>query len=305
MQFIQSRFFLIFFTIAVLSAVALTHFHAPKPKYTLSVIAIFQNERPYLKEWIDFHLLLGTGHFYLFDNLSSDDPEAELRPYIEKGIVELYDWPFASQPGKESDWNRIQTAAYREGLALARATSQWVAILDVDEFLFPSSKESLPAFLQDYSDASGILVNWQVYGTGHVAQIPEGGLITETLLYRSDEQNIMNTYCKSIVRPERVKYCCDPHNVIYYPWYYAVDTDKVLYPWQFHKNRTVKTDRARINHYWSRDEHFFNHVKLKRSEQWGIAQENYILRNDQANQVLDPLLAPLAQKIREQQKSTL
>jgi hypothetical protein len=31
----------------------------------LAITAIFQNEAPYLKEWIEFHLLMGAEHFYL------------------------------------------------------------------------------------------------------------------------------------------------------------------------------------------------------------------------------------------------
>ena len=41
--------------------------------YQLSVIAIFQNEDRFLKEWLDFYRVLGVDHFYLFNNLSEDN----------------------------------------------------------------------------------------------------------------------------------------------------------------------------------------------------------------------------------------
>lgn len=33
--------------------------------YYLSVCAIFKNEGPILKEWIEYHLLVGVDHFFL------------------------------------------------------------------------------------------------------------------------------------------------------------------------------------------------------------------------------------------------
>ena len=62
-------------------------------QYELSIGAIFQNEAPYLKEWIEFHKLVGVEHFYLFNNCSTDDYLAILQPYIESGEVDLFQWP--------------------------------------------------------------------------------------------------------------------------------------------------------------------------------------------------------------------
>ena len=33
--------------------------------YDLAVVAIFKDEAPYLKEWLDYHLAAGVEHFYL------------------------------------------------------------------------------------------------------------------------------------------------------------------------------------------------------------------------------------------------
>ena len=41
-------------------------------KVTLAIAAIFRDEAPYLKEWIEFHRAVGVERFYLFDNLSTD-----------------------------------------------------------------------------------------------------------------------------------------------------------------------------------------------------------------------------------------
>jgi hypothetical protein len=256
-------------------------------KYQLSIIAIFQNEDRFLKEWLDFYRLLGVEHFYLFNNLSDDNYLEVLRPYIRAGIVELYDWPYMSQPGSQADWTKIQSAAYRQGLDLARGQSKWVAILDTDEFMFPKHKENLIDFLKDYEECSAILVNWQLFGTSHVLRIPDNQLMIETLIMQSPVQTEANTYCKSIVRPESVKYCLDPHSVIHYPWSYSVDPDKRIFVWKFHKSHPVNVDKIRINHYWSRDEEFFYTNKLARYENWGSQKQACIERNREANQLVN------------------
>ena len=35
---------------------------------TLAIAAIMKNEGLYLKEWLDFHILVGVDKFYLYDN---------------------------------------------------------------------------------------------------------------------------------------------------------------------------------------------------------------------------------------------
>ena len=46
---------------------------AESRKYEISICAIFKNEAPFLKEWLEFHLMLGIDHFYLYNNNSEDD----------------------------------------------------------------------------------------------------------------------------------------------------------------------------------------------------------------------------------------
>lgn len=275
---------------AIFFGIALTSFLIFKKdnyRYELSVLAIFQNEDRFLKEWIDYYRVLGADHFYLYNHLSTDNFREVLHPYIAAGLVDLFEWPFPSQEGKEADWTRIQSAAYLEGLRRAEGQSKWVAIVDTDEFLLPMEHKDLKAFIKDYENCSGLLVNWQVFGTSHVARIPDNKLMIESLLLQSSPDAEVNTYCKSIVRPEAVRTCMDPHTVVYYPWTFAVDADQCVFPWQYHKSKPVKIDKIRVNHYWSRDEEFFYKNKLARYKNWGSQREACLKRNREANKIVD------------------
>ncbi len=39
-------------------------------KWSIVLSAVFQNEAPYLKEFIEFHKLMGVEHFFLYNNMT-------------------------------------------------------------------------------------------------------------------------------------------------------------------------------------------------------------------------------------------
>lgn len=61
-------------------------------KYNVAICAIFLNEGPYIREWIEFHRIVGVEHFYLYNNMSVDNYKCILERYIAEGIVTLIEW---------------------------------------------------------------------------------------------------------------------------------------------------------------------------------------------------------------------
>ena len=155
-----------------------------------------------------------------------------MHPYIQMElssflIGHLPASPAMKQIGQEFNLQLIAR------VKMARGQSKWVAIVDTDEFLFPVQQQDLKTFIKDYDHCSGLLVNWQVFGTSHIERVPDDQLMIETLLLQIYPNSKVNTFCKTIVRPEAVKTCVDPHSVVYYPWTYGVDSDKRVFPWKF------------------------------------------------------------------------
>src|SRR5277367_3568367 len=64
-----------------------------KKKHFLSLCSLFKDEAKFLKEWIEYHLLIGVDHFYLYNLESSDSSKKVLREYVSRGIVTLINWP--------------------------------------------------------------------------------------------------------------------------------------------------------------------------------------------------------------------
>ena len=235
-------------------------------EYNCSIIAVFQNEAPYMKEWIEYHHMIGVDHFWLYDDTSTDNWREVLHPYIEQGLVEVTDW---SEPRRKgSPWPEPQKQCYREGLKKAQGVSKWVALIDIDEFILPMADKSLTDCLEKrFSKASGIYITWRNFGTGRVSLNPHEPILFK-LTSASAKFHCRNNVGKSIVRPEDVEidalwfvHHCPPKTGKIY-----MDGDGNLIP--FVKNdmsNAVHHDTyLRLNHYFTRDENWFKEVKLGR-----------------------------------------
>jgi hypothetical protein len=240
--------------------------YAAEYRYNLAICAIFQDEAPYLKEWIEFHRLVGVEHFYLYNNRSRDNYREVLKPYILSGLVEVIDKPKVANRIKV--FNRLQCKCYNECLAHARGVSKWVAFIDIDEFLFPVNERSLLSVLKQYEGFGGVYANWRIFGTSHIRHIPKSQLLIETLTLCTKKSFPANLYVKSIVRPEYAVNFPNPHHPIYRPGYCQVNTNKVPFEGPF-LSTYIQDNKLRINHYWTRDEDFFYRIKIPRQKKWG------------------------------------
>lgn len=233
-------------------------------KYQLALCAMFKDEARWLKEWIEFHKLMKVEKFYLYNNLSTDNYKEVLAPYIKAGEVELIDWPHYAK-----DWLNIQCASYNDALNRTRGFVKWVAFLDLDEFLFPTKAPHLVAFLKNYDEFGGVCANWQIYGTSGVYRILANQLMTERLVYKAPATIRRNFNVKSIVRPDRVTNCTCPHVFNYKQGFFHVLSDKSTFNSLIAPK--VVLDELRINHYWCRDDEYYNNVKLPRRASLGWA----------------------------------
>lgn len=233
-------------------------------KYKLSICAIFQNEAPYLKEWIDYHRKVGVEHFWLYNNNSEDDYQAVLDPYIKEGVVQLIEW-YSEIEDVHSFIYIVQCGSYNHCLDQCRGVTQWLAMIDCDEFIVPKYFRNIQMMLDSfYPNCSGVCVNWQCFGTSHVEKCPDGSTLPY-LTKKMKWNHLWNQQIKSIVKPEHVKNCTNPHFCLYKPGYWHVNTSlqrvSCISP--------VDISMMQINHYWTRDEFYLHNRKIPRYTKWG------------------------------------
>ena len=222
----------------------------------LAICAIFKDEAAYLREWVEFHQLMGVERFYLYNNNSSDRYLDALQMHIESGAVVLHEWP---QP-------YAQLQVYEHCLKTHGEETDWLAFLDVDEFLFSPKATLLPDVLASYGDHPGVGVNWVMFGSAGHKQKPKGGVLENFLRrgqldsglpyphlrlpdgsYRSE-----NAHIKSIVQPSKMVSCGNPHFMLYADDAHAVDENRQPIDGAF--TAKVSVAQLRINHYWSKSE---------------------------------------------------
>ena len=179
--------------------------HSAK-KYKLSVCALFKNEARYLKEWIEYNRLIGVEHFYLYNNGSRDRSVDVLIPYVRQGIVTLVDWPDLipqEHEGVPGSWAlSTQVPAYGHAAKyLALGETEWLALIDVDEYIVPVSTANLTDILDNYDEYPGIRLVGECFDASTIDALPKRELLIATselvaeppkVLTKSIEKMILN-----------------------------------------------------------------------------------------------------------------
>lgn len=262
------------------------HYKAP---YFLSIAAIMKNEKPYLKEWIEYHLLQGVEHFYLCDNDSTDNTKEYLEPYIQKGIITYIPLPGINQ----------QRICYDKIVNTYKDKTEWLAIIDLDEYLVPLQADNMRSFLKEFKDVSEISLHWMNYGDNEAFRRPNG-LVTEFFTAHGPK---LNHTVKSIVRPKAVKgfdYFGSNH-------YVKVDGKSVNEnhrPVSFMLGFYPSANKARVNHYILKSfAEFIYKKKRGHPEGTAIDYSYYFFHND--NEVKnDTSMLRFLPKLKQRMKSS-
>lgn len=179
-------------------------------KYNLSVCAIFKNEAKYLKEWIEYHRLVGVDHFYLYNVGSSDSFRKILEPYIAKNIVTLIHWPIRLNDQNDDQvflWAfGTQIPAYENASQyVSIQETKWLVFLDVNEFLVSPSSEKITEILQKYEDRPGVDLLCNCFDATEES-LPLRKLVIETVnLVKPPLKNPQREISKTVFKPELCK----------------------------------------------------------------------------------------------------
>jgi hypothetical protein len=166
------------------------------PGFELAIAAIMKDESVYIEEWLCHHLAVGVQHFFLYDNGSTDGIEHLLEGYLNRGIVTFVRFPMRG----------LQRDAYNHALRFFGGSAEWLAYIDIDEFLVPAADGSVREVLRHFPDASQVLVSRKEFCySGHRTR-PEA-LVTEAYTLASRDVPRVgraDILAKAIVRPRRI-----------------------------------------------------------------------------------------------------
>ena len=211
-------------------------------KYKVSLCLIFKNEARFLREWVEYHRLIGVEHFYLYNNFSEDNYREVLRPYVEQGIVTLTEWPY----------KYAQVKAYEDCYDRFKDETQWLGYIDADEFVNLLLENDIKQFLSRFRFFPSVLLRWKMFGTsGFLKEESDSYLVIER--YTAAWPHLCQV-SKSFINCDYGKIKIGIHlSTAYIGGFaiYGIDEKRLFSPFAVPIIRNY-SQRICLNHYWSK-----------------------------------------------------
>ena len=197
-----------------------------------------------------------------------------LAPYVAANLVTLIDFP-----GKA-----MQMPAYDDALEKFRFTCRYMAFIDIDEFIFPKTNQSIAQVADEIlsrdENAQALAINWRCFGSNGLTAADYSRGVLERFTQRAPDKwkdsltfadasfEVGNMHVKLVANPRSVKTFLGPHIAVHFGGNYSVDEhgEKI----SAYGTDEMTADKIAVNHYVIKSrEEFFN--KRRR----GFACDNF------------------------------
>ncbi|MDR2161903.1 MAG: glycosyltransferase family 92 protein [Desulfovibrio sp.] len=210
-----------------------------------ALCCIAKNEEQFLKEWLAYHALIGFEHFIIYDNLSDVPIHRFLSGWAGQDSVTVL----------RNMEPLSQVQVYEHCLEAFGSRFQWIAFLDLDEFirLRPARGRGadIRLFLPEFESYAGLGLNWRMFSSNGHETTPEGPVIASYTRCLGDNHHI-----KSVVQPSRIAACYGPHSFYAQEGEYVVNAAHVPIPGGMPFAPAV-TERIAVNHYFYKSRQCF------------------------------------------------
>jgi hypothetical protein len=277
-------------------------------KNELSIATMIRNEAPYLKEWIEYHKLVGVEAFYIYDNYSTDATKETLQPYIESGEV-----VYTLFPVEETHNLETQIQAFNDAITRCRNKTRWLALIDADEFIVPVHADKITTVIKEverkiaHKKIAALCVYWVLYGfSGHYKK-PEGLVIENYTRSRVKELTkavdanyswIEREWIKSMVNPRKVS-AYYIHGGSYINGYYGIDEqgNRMHDDGGVPEELAASVEKIRINHYWTKSYEEFaekiERTKAHDAEKYTMIEYKADFLSQKEDRIMEKYIAPL------------
>ncbi|MDR1221114.1 MAG: glycosyltransferase family 92 protein [Treponema sp.] len=277
-------------------------------KNELSIATMVRNEAPYLKEWIEYHKLVGVQTFYIYDNYSADATKEVLQPYIESGVV-----VYTLFPAEEAHSLETQIQAFNDAITRYKNKTRWLALIDADEFIVPVHADTITSVIKDVERKTArkkfgaLCVFWVLYGFSGHCRKPDGLVIENYTRSRVKELTkaasanyvwIEQEWIKSIVNP-RMTAAYYIHGGAYINGRCGIDErgNRMQEDGGVPEGVAASVEKIRINHYWTKSyEEFAGKIKRTKAhdaEKYTMIEYDAGFLSQREDRIMERYLAPL------------
>lgn len=227
--------------------------------YYFSVAACFKNEHHCIEEWIEHYKFHGVEHLYLINDFSTPEYLPIIQKYIDEGYVTLFHNDIVTkQVGR-------QLMIYDKYLKSILSETEWLAVIDLDEFLYSPSDIDLKNILKKYDSYSAIEVKWIHFGSnGHISQ-PKSLVEGFTMRAKLNQKNVDFQAHKNIIKSSKIRnFGIHNSNIEGNTLYLTQESNDLLInhynvqSWEFYSR--IKGTRGDINNW-------FDHINYKRNRE--------------------------------------
>ncbi len=255
----------------------------------LAFVTRIKHEDLYIAEWLEYHLLVGVEHFFLYDMDGGEVLAGILAPYEDAGVVTHIPW--SHYEGTRFDRKRTlfrhdkSSLAHRHFACNFRKRVCWAQKIDADEFLYPLAGDDVigPIKAFDRNRIRGIRMPRFNFGdNGHERRPP--GFVIESYLHR--EATLSSQ--KEMANGERLS---GNH----------VGRGPHIWSYRLHRRGTLvspeQVETLRINHYFTKSFEEFQ-IRQNTTHSRHQTREQFEDRNRRRNDVSDDGMLRFAPAVR-------
>jgi glycosyltransferase involved in cell wall biosynthesis len=174
----------------------------------LAICVCVRNEEETIAEFIQWHRLLGVGHFYVYND-ASIDRTPDILGNFSKDVVTIINTQWGN--GSNVQYSAFTDCAHKHG-----HKHEWLGFLDADEFVQPleggkgDKDVCLFPFLQGMQEgnASSVQLNWAM---GFSDELSFEAVGEKTALEQIGFDGLPNYHTKSFCRPQCIDGFDNPH----------------------------------------------------------------------------------------------
>jgi len=214
-----------------------------------TICAVVCDEDLYIRDWIDYHLLLGFETIYLFDNSRNGSATiAYLPQHYESGRLKV-----TRAPG-----NGIQLKIYNlfvQHIGLISPVPLWTAFIDVDEYIVLRKHPTIQSFMSEVAPTGGAVAIHRVqFGSNGQLNYQKAPVLSRFTARKTAAERTTKliVYLPDVVEVQLY------HSVLRNATYTVRPNGKKI-----NKRDTPSIEIASINHYYTKSMEEFRIKKLR------------------------------------------
>ena len=206
-----------------------------------AICSIIKDEHRFLEEWIEWHLGLGFDAIHLFEDKGSKSHQTITDKYEKVHLRRYEDDEEVRNILESQGTSHRQYILYTWFSDAYREIYDWVAFIDLDEFVFFAPDYNLETLCEEFKSYPAVLLNWKMMGaSGRIAK-PDCGVIDAYTIECNFCGNDKEWAQKSFVNLKKYEGMRDLHRATN-----AVNTNHSL---DIHE---LCYDKVWLNHYYTK-----------------------------------------------------